>query len=204
MHSSGGEAAGRPPVNVVGERVALGPLSRTLLPRYQAWMNDVATQGWAGYPTRPEPWTDERMAQWYDRAATDQERMWLTIYETGAWRAIGFCVLRDIDPRHRTAEFGMTIGDRADRGKGYGTEAVTLLLDLAFTGLGLNNVQLQVYEFNHAGLRAYRRAGVKEIGRRRRCYFVGGRFWDVVYMDCLAEEFSSPVLGRVLAPDEAR
>jgi diamine N-acetyltransferase len=203
MHSNAGEAPDGPLVNVVGERVALGPLCRTLLPRYQAWMNDIATQGWAGYPVRPEPLSDERMAQWYERGATDQERMWFTVYETDAWRAVGFCILRDIDLQHRTAEFGMTIGDRADRGKGYGTEAVKLLLDLAFTGLGLNNVQLHIYEFNHAGRRAYQRAGFKEIGRRRRAHFMGGRFWDVIYMDCLAEEFSSPVLGRLLAPDEA-
>jgi RimJ/RimL family protein N-acetyltransferase len=201
MNPNADEVAGRPLVNVVGERVALGPLSRAHLARFQVWMNDVATQGWAGYPARPEPLTDERMAQWYDQAATDQERMFFTIYETGAWRAIGFCVLRDIDPRHRTAEFGLTIGDRADRGKGYGTEAVKLLLDLAFTALGLNNVQLQVYEFNRAGLRSYQKAGFKEIGRRRRAHFMGGRFWDVIYMDCLAEEFTSPVLGRVLSAE---
>lgn len=194
----------RPLVNVIGQQVALGPLNRGLLPRYQAWMNDFATQGLAGYPERPAPWTDEGMAQWYDRAATDHQRMWFTIYEARTWRALGMCILRDIDLQHRTAEFGMTIGDRADRGQGYGAEAVQLLLDVAFTGLGLHNVQLRVFEFNHAGLRAYQKAGFKEIGRRRRAQFMGGRFWDVVYMDCLAEEFSSPILGRALTPDQAR
>jgi diamine N-acetyltransferase len=198
------KAADRPLVNVGGERVALGPLSRKLVSLYQAWMNDIATQGWAGYPERPEPLSDERMEVWYERAATDQDRMYFTIYEVDSWRSMGFCVLRDIDLKNRTAEFGLTIGDPADRGKGYGTEAVKLLLDLAFTGLGLNNVQLEVFEFNHAGLRAYQKAGFKEIGRRRRAYYMGGRFWDVVYMDCLAEEFSSPVLGRLLTPDDAR
>jgi hypothetical protein len=33
---------------------------------------------------------------------------------------------------------------------------------------------------------------------------MGGRFWDVVYMDCLAEEFRSPKLGRVLDPGSTR
>jgi RimJ/RimL family protein N-acetyltransferase len=195
------ETADQPVINVAGERVALGPLSRELLSSYRAWMNDVVTQGWAGFPIRPEPFTDERMAVWYERAATDQERMYFTVYESSAWRAIGLCALRDIDLQHRTAEFGLAIGNRADRGKGYGTEAVMLLLDVAFTGLGLNNVQIEVFEFNHAGLRAYQKAGFKEIGRRRRAYFMGGRFWDVVYMDCLADEFNSPVLSRLLDPD---
>ncbi len=201
MQSIQGALADRPLVNLVGEHVALGPLSRTLLSLYRAWMNDIATQGSAGYPRSPEPWTEERMAQWYEQAATDREMNFFAIYETGAWRPIGFCVLRDMDLRHRTAEFGLTIGDRADRGKGYGTEAVTLLQDLAFTGYGLNNMQLRVYQCNQAGPRAYNNARFKEIGRRRRSYFMGGRFWDVILMDCLAEEFRSPVLDRVLASD---
>src|SRR5579885_3197796 len=173
-------ATERPLVNIAGKHVALGGLARPLLPLYQAWMNDFATQGSAGYPDRPQPWTDEMMAQWYERAAADHEHIWFTIYATADWRAIGMAILRDIDMQHRTAEFGITIGDRTDRGKGYGTEAVQLLLDHAFTGLGLNNVQLRVYEFNQAGQRAYQKAGFKVIGRRRRAQFMGGRFWDVI------------------------
>lgn len=202
MESSANEAIERPMVNVVGDLVALGPLARVNLASYQSWMNDVATQGWAGFPARPEPFSDERMAQWFERAAIDPERMFFTIYETVAWRPVGFCVLRDIDHRHGTAEFGLTIGDPSDRGKGFGTEAVRLLLDLAFTGLGLRNVQLYVYAFNQGALRAYQKAGFREIGRRRCAYFMGGRYWDVVYMDCLAEEFQSPALKALLNPGE--
>jgi diamine N-acetyltransferase len=195
----------KPVVNVVGAGVALGPLSRMHLPLYSAWMNSVETQAWAAYPVRPAaPMSDERAAQWYERSAADQDRMFYTVYETGSWRAVGFCVLRDIDYYHGTAEFGLTIGNPADRGKGFGTEAVQLLLDVAFTALGLQNVQLVVYEFNHAGRRAYEKAGFREIGRRRQAYFMGGRHWDVIYMDCLASEFSSPVLGEILDPDTAR
>lgn len=191
-------ASETPLVNVLGKQVALGPLSRPLAPRYRAWMNDFATQGSAGYPERPAPWTDEQIGAWYEQAAHDHERLWFTIYETETWRAIGMCILRDIDHLHRTAEFGITIGDSIDRGKGYGTEAVRLLLDVAFVGLGLNNMQLVVYEFNRAGQRAYEKAGFKKIGHRRKAHFMGGQFWDVIYMDCLAEDFESPVLSRML------
>jgi hypothetical protein len=33
---------------------------------------------------------------------------------------------------------------------------------------------------------------------------MGGRLWDIIYMDCLATEFTSPVLAKVFAPDEPR
>lgn len=194
----------RPLVNIVGERVALGPLRRDLAPLLLTWMNEFYTQRTSGYPGRPEPWTTERMAAWFDSATVDQHRAWFTVYETAGWRPIGHANLRDMDYQHRTAEFGITIGALTDRGQGYGTEATRLILDYAFTALGLNNVLLDVTEFNQAGRRAYLKAGFKEIGRRRQAYWMGGRLWDVIFMDCLADEFTSPVLSRVFVPDEVR
>ena len=110
--------------------------------------------------------------------------------------AIGTCRLLDITHRNRSAEFVIFIGEPEERGKGYGTEATRLMLDYAFTALGLNNLMLKVYEFNLAGQHAYRKAGFKEIGRRRQAQFMGGKRWDIIYMDCLANELESPVLGK--------
>jgi len=46
---------------------------------------------------------------------------------------------------------------------------------------------------NPAGIRAYKKAGFKEIGRRRECRMMGGKLWDEVHMDCLSSEFERPV-----------
>ncbi len=79
-----------------------------------------------------------------------------------------------------------------------------MLLDYAFTALGLHSVMLKVYEFNLAGRRIYEKAGFQECGRRRQSHRMGSRYWDEIYMDCLASEFVSPVLAKVLAPDTPR
>ena len=55
---------------------------------------------------------------------------------------------------------------------------------------------------NPAGIRAYQKAGFKEIGRRRECRMMGSKLWDEVHMDCLSSEFESPVLRRIYAPDD--
>jgi len=81
---------------------------------------------------------------------------------------------------------------------------VRLLLDYAFTALGLHNVMLTAYAYNLAGLRTYRKAGFTEFGRRRQCHWMGGQWWDEVYLDCLASGFVSPVLGKIFAPDAPR
>jgi RimJ/RimL family protein N-acetyltransferase len=145
----------------------------------------------------------EAETAWFDRSATGSDVIF-TVYEKATWRPVGNADLRQIDYRHRSASFGIMIGEPSSRGKGYGTEVVRLVLDYAFTGLGLHNVLLTTFEFNFAGRRAYEKAGFKVIGRRRQVRWLAGRWWDEIYMDCLATEFTSPVLGSILVPDRSR
>jgi diamine N-acetyltransferase len=152
----------------------------------------------------PLPLTHEQEVAWFDRATAANDEVGFTIYERATWRPVGNTGLHRINHRNRTAEFGIIIGEPESRGKGYGTETARLMLDYAFTALGLHNVMLRVHAFNLAGQRAYQKAGFREYGRRRECVYMGGRWWDEICMDCLATEFTSPVLGRVLAPDERR
>lgn len=194
---------GEPPiVNIVGEQVALGPLRRDLLPRYTRWINDLATQRMLGLS--PRPMTAEQEQDWYERVVKDASGVSFTIYALATWQPVGNTSLMGIDDRNRTAEFGIMIGEPDARGQGYGTETARLMLDYAFTALGLHSLMLRVHEYNPAGKRAYEQAGYREFGRRRQAKLMGGRFWDVIYMECLASEFTSPVLGAVFAPDRPR
>lgn len=184
-----------PPIlNMTGEKVALGPARRDLVPLYQRWMNDFAVVRTLG--ARLRPMTHEAEAAWYEEASKNATLF--TIYERATMRPIGNTGLDDIDYFHRTAEFGILIGEKECWGKGYGTEATRLMLDYGFNGLGLHNIMLNAYSFNERGLRAYTRAGFREMGRRREAFRLGSQTYDVVYMDCLAAEFESPALWQVL------
>ena len=193
----------QPLVNILGERIALGPLRRDLVPVYCRWMNDFNTLRTLG--VLPVPMLLEAEEKWYEaQVAAGGDTVHFTVYVRDTWRPIGNTSLMEIDRVHRAATFGLLIGEPDARGLGYGTEATRLVLDYAFTALGLHNVQLNVFAYNLAGLRAYQKAGFKEVGRRREAHLMGGRLWDVVIMDCLATEFESPVLGKLLVPDAPR
>lgn len=192
----------QPILNIVGERVALGPMRRELMPLVQRWLNDLETTRALG-DIQP-PWTAASRDAWYEREHTDPTLIPFTIYTIPDRAPIGTTALIDLDWRNRTAEFGIIIGAPLARGKGYGAEVTRLMLDYAFTALGLHTVMLTVYAFNEGGIRAYQRAGFQQFGRRRECYFSGGRWWDKVYMEALASEFESTVLSRVFVPDEPR
>ena len=202
--ATAGETNDAPPpvLNIIGDQVALGPLRRDLVPLYQCWRNDFHVQRTFG--DVPMGRTEEWVTAWYERQATATDALWFTVYERAALRPIGHTDLFHVDYRNRTAEWGILIGEADARGKGYGTETARLMLDYAFTALGLHSVLLTTDEYNLAGRRAYEKAGFREFGRRRECTWMNGRYWDLVYMDCLATGFTSPVLGRVFVPDQPR
>jgi diamine N-acetyltransferase len=194
------EAGQRPIINITGEKVWLGPPSRALIEVSVHWENDFELSVFSGDPLRPK--TREAVEADYGRYSRgDQDdRVGFAIYEAATSRLIGFTHLRHIDGIHRTAEFGISIGEKACWGKGYGTEATRLMLDYGFTVLGLHNIMLTTYSFNERALRAYQRAGFRVIGRRREVGRLGGQAYDDVYMDCLATEFTSPLPPVVALP----
>lgn len=196
-----GDADEAPILNIVGEGVALGPLRRELLPVYVRWRNDFFVQRTFG--NIPWPVALESRTSWFDSAVTGNDA-WFTIYERATLRVIGTTDLFEIDHRNRCCRFGMQIGEADARGQGYGAEVARLMLDYAFTALGLHSVLLDVSEYNLAGRRAYEKAGFRECGRRRQADLLNGRLYDLVMMDCLATEFESPVLGAVFQPDRPR
>lgn len=185
----------QPIINILGEKVALGPLRRDLLPLYQRWINDFEVTRTLAVGLFPM--TFEQEAAWYDRPKRDRDAVF-TIYERDSLRPIGNAGLHQIDRGHRTAEFGIMIGEKDCWDKGYGTEVARLMLEYGFVALSLHNIMLRAYSFNQRGIRAYEKAGFKPIGRRREARRFGGKPYDESLMDCLATEFQGTALPKLL------
>jgi RimJ/RimL family protein N-acetyltransferase len=98
-------------------------------------------------------------------------------------------MLFDINHIDRCAMMGIGIGEKNYWGKGYGQEALNLILDYGFNLLNLNNIMLGTFEFNQRSISAYKKVGFKEIGRRRQGMIIAGKKYDVIFMDLLAVEF---------------
>ena len=84
---------------------------------------------------------------------------------------------------------GIGIGETDYRGKGYGTDAMRLILRYAFEALHLRRVSLDVFEYNQRAYRSYIKAGFVEEGRARQYLHRDGRRWDLIYMGILREEW---------------
>ena len=205
LHEQQTPLAARPILNIIGDKVALGPWSREQVPLYHRWMNDFAVLRTLRIPV---PSTLQEIEAGYEVWIGEERQRtaaYFTIYVRETLQPIGVINLGNINYRDSSADFGIEIGEADYRGRGYGTEATRLILDYAFTALGLQSVALETWEYNLAARRAYANAGFRETGRRRQAKFFAGKFWDIIYMDCLASEFEdSPVLSKILVPDEPR
>lgn len=195
-------AAERPIVNIVGERVALGPLRDAHFPTIAQWENDVEVDRFFQIPGPRRP---EAVAAQFgpDGFLGGASAVTFAVYRVADWEFVGIAGLVGIDHAHRKAEFFIMLGDASTRGQGLGTETTRLVLDYAFTAQGLHSVQLGVYAYNPGAVRAYERAGFRHVGVQRQNHMMGGRQWDTLLMDALAAEFESPVLARLMLADTA-
>ena len=73
-------------------------------------------------------------------------------------------------------------------GRGYGTDAMRVIVGYGFREMGLHRIQLSVAPFNPAGIRAYEKAGFVEEGRQRESVLHDGRWYDEVLMSILDHE----------------
>jgi RimJ/RimL family protein N-acetyltransferase len=188
-------------VIVPGGKVYLGQIRKDLAPVYRRWLNDLHMSRTMGVISdQGLPMTDQDEEEWVEAARKDDSGVIFGIYECESGKPVGNVGLAGIRSLHRSAAFGIGIGESWARGKGYGTEATLLTLDYGFTVLGLHHIWLKCVAFNAAGIRAYEKAGFKQAGRLREGWQFGGKQHDVIFMDILAREFESPVLEQMVGP----
>ena len=102
---------------------------------------------------------------------------------------IGNCSLMKLDRINRRCTIGIFIGDEENRNKGYGVEALELLLNYAFNFQNMHNINLCVFSFNERAIKCYKKIGFKEYGRRHEVYFLDGKYYDIVEMEILEDDF---------------
>lgn len=140
---------------LTGESVVMRPVAITDLPILEAWDEDpdiIALMG-QKYGTIS---TDE----WF-RMVSSSRNCRAMVIETSEGRLIGELELAQLNWRAGTTEVRICIGEKDCWGRGFGSEALRLSLQLAFEGYGLRVVYLRVFETNSRAIRLYERTGFR-------------------------------------------
>ena len=171
---------------IVGERIYLSPFNADdteIYTKWAEWMNDRAVSDtYHGHHNLVSLANAKKTLEEF------QGHRFAIVLLDGD-KLLGHISLHDIDHLTRHAFIGIFIGDGEYRNKGYGTEAVKLVLDYGFKTMNLHNIMLSVHADNGAAIACYKKVGFKEAGRRRDWMFKNGKYIDTMYLDILDHEF---------------
>lgn len=147
-----------------GQRVNLRPMTHADAPHLVRWANDPDF-AWFQWARRPGRFGDDESARRWIDAFADHRGVVLAIEHEG--RPIGQANYRDLQPKGRSAEVGIGIGEPPLWGKGLGREALGLLVRHLVDDLGLHRVSLSVLAFNDRAIASYKAAGFEVEGIER-------------------------------------
>ncbi len=171
---------------LAGERCYLSPISLEDAELYTKWLNDLEITQYLNISVlnvslQGEKEALQRLAKEHNYAVVDNKSNNL----------IGNCGLHNWDKINQTAEIGIFIGDKEYLGKGYGTEAMTLLIRFAFDYLNIQSILLRVFSYNERAKACYGKVGFREIGVWKESRVQKGKRHDTIFMEITPELFAS-------------
>jgi len=172
---------------IKGKLVNLRAVEKKDLEEIMKWVNDREITKYLAAFLYPVSRLEEE--KFLEKAMSHDDTEKNLVIETKEGIYIGQIGLHKIDWRNRNAELGIVIGNKEYWGKGYGTDAIEILLNHTFNQMNLFKVYLRVFEYNKRGIRCYEKCGFKEEGRLRKNHFYNGEYYDVILMGILKDEF---------------
>jgi len=176
----------RPVRFLEGTRVYLRPIELADTDWYHAALYDRETRKLTG---TQKHYTREQIARYIEGKSQDSSSVLLLIAKSDDDSLIGDIAIQNIDSYNRNANIRLAIISEAHQGKGYGTEALRLMLDYGFGVLNLHRIELNVFAYNERAMHVYEKVGFKREGVQREALFYDHKYHDSILMSILEEEY---------------
>jgi len=133
-------------------------------------------------------YTPRRVEEWVEK---ESPPFFFIIQTRSGDQPIGLIELEGVDWTSGDAWLGIGLGERLVWSKGYGSDALDIMLRYAFEQLGLRRVSLTVFEYNPRAIHTYEKGGFQHEGRLRQWLNRDGRRWDMLVMGILRSEWEA-------------
>jgi RimJ/RimL family protein N-acetyltransferase len=147
---------------------------------YYQWMHDAEVNQYL--ESRFAPKSMEDLRQYVSTIQADRDYLFLAIVVRKDDRHIGNIKLGPINWIHRFGDVGLLIGEKDCWGKGYATEAISLLTAFSFNTLNLHRLTAGCYSGNLASAKAFLKAGWKQEGLRKSHFYCNGEYVDEILL----------------------
>lgn len=164
-------------MNIAGEKVLLKAIEPDDAEILQELINDPETEymlgGWSF------PVSKLKQSEWIASLKDDKSTLRCIVEVIGTHEKIGTVILSDIDYKNGTAGIHIKLLNRGLRGKGYGFDAISALVNYGFQELRLNCIYAHINAFNEASDKLFRKCGFETEGVLRQRHFKKGSYIDV-------------------------
>ena len=175
--------------HMIGKHVMLREYRQDDFAHIRKWVNDRATTEYLS-AIFWFPQTETDTSEFLNRVMRGSPNgAFFVIADVKDQAYIGQMDIFEINWKIRLGKLGTVIGNEDMRGRGYGAEALWLLIDYAFGVLGLERLELDVYAENKRAIRCYEKAGFVHEGTRRHAAMVNGNYADVRMMSVIKEDW---------------
>ena len=164
-----------------GKRTLLRPLERRDLQRSLLWLTDPMINKYLSQNFKDL--TEEQEEKWFSYIQDSETDIVFAILEKDSSNHIGNCSLNKIDHRNGKCELGIVIGDKDYLNKGFGSDAVDILINFAVENLDIPIVRLNVYVYNQRAIKVYEKCGFKLIKVLKKDHLYDGKYWDTLIME---------------------
>ncbi|MBX3491060.1 GNAT family protein [Parvibaculum sp.] len=134
----------------------------------------------------PDPSELEDLEGWLERRLSEPRGAFFVIADGVTDECLGYVQIVNVHGKGGNGSLGIAV-DSTARGHGVGRQAVELILTHARSVMGLRKVELEVMAQNLPAIGLYKSLGFSDVGTRRRHYFDGDEWRDVLVMEIFLE-----------------
>jgi RimJ/RimL family protein N-acetyltransferase len=166
---------------------------KTIAETFSRWYRD--SEYWRLMASNPAmPHSPQSIKKWLEKLEQNNppaESFWFLVRTLEDDKLIGEVELDGVQWAHGDTFVGISLGEREYWGRGYGTDAMRVMLRYAFMELNLFRVSLNVYGYNRRAIRSYEKVGFKYEGQARKVIHRDGKRFDLMFMGILREEWEA-------------
>ncbi|RNB69072.1 GNAT family N-acetyltransferase [Brevibacillus panacihumi] len=169
-----------------GERVYLRPVGMEDVEVYYQMLFNSDARRLTG---TQKAFTREEISAYIESKRNDSSSVLLLIALRENDQVIGDVQIGGIDRNNRNAYIRIAIDSSKFQGKGYGSEAMLLMLDYGFGILNLHRIELNVFAYNARAIHTYEKLGFQREGVQRQALYYNHEYHDSILMSMLADEY---------------
>ncbi|MGE6257975.1 GNAT family N-acetyltransferase [Heyndrickxia sporothermodurans] len=171
-------------------KVRLTALTEDDLEKIATWYEDIEfAHLFDALPAAPR--TKSQLTKWYEDFTDSNTQYLFSIKTSNTNEFVGYIEISDILWNHQVGWLSIAIGEKQQRGNGFGYESMKLAIDFAFSELNLRRLQLTVFSYNESAISLYNKLGFQNEGAYREFIKRNEKAYDMLLFGLLKREWES-------------